>query len=292
MSLFPSLKVTEDTKNNNLDKPLQGSLFHSIEYELNGILKKIQDINNLNDKEIHDIIIRQYPMILNYDLFLQDNTTREQALMLFTNKRFLNCFISVIRLLELNNHQKVCLNKIAYDYYILPNNDPIVAELLYRLTTEVNTKEVTILSGMIGLRNAQILTMIRNSTFKEEKAVHRVNTFIIRSNLNIDVKQVVSIYCCLFERFTNVFIYTMLEPKLNELTTEQYVRFDTMSMAIIEMLDSLPSHDIEKVLMDYAFTIQMAKVSRVRFSIKTIQSKPRIITALKIVEAETGLVIP
>ena len=91
MSLFPSLKVTEDTKNNNLDKPLQGSLFHSIEYELNGILKKIQDINNLNDKEIHDIIIRQYPMILNYDLFLQDNTTREQALMLFTNKRFLNC---------------------------------------------------------------------------------------------------------------------------------------------------------------------------------------------------------
>ena len=37
MSLFPSLKVTEDTKNSNLDKPLQGSLFHSIEYELNEI---------------------------------------------------------------------------------------------------------------------------------------------------------------------------------------------------------------------------------------------------------------
>ena len=196
------------------------------------------------------------------------------------------------KFLDLDRHERICLNKITYDYYILPNKDQEVADMLYRLTTEVNGKEVIVLSGILGMHGAQILSMIRNSTFNEEKAVHRVNTFIIRSNLNIDVKQVVSIYCCLFERFTNVFIYTMLEPKLSELTTEQYARFDTMSMAIIEMLDSLPSHDIEKVLMDYAFTIQMAKVSRVRFSIKTIQSKPRIITALKIVEAETGLIIP
>ena len=208
MSLFPSL--VPDDKDKKLDTLQQGSLFHSIEYELTGIINKINNINNLDDKEIRDIIGRQHSMILNYDLFLQSNETRMQALYLFTNERFLKNFLEVIRILDLSKHEIICLNKIAYDYYILENKDQRIADLLYRLTTEVNGKQVTVLSGILGISGAQILAMIRNSSFKIEKCIHRVNTYIIKCNLDLTVQNIVDIYCFFFERFTYVFIYTMM----------------------------------------------------------------------------------
>jgi hypothetical protein len=87
--LFSSLK--KKTVTDNLDELHQGSLFHSIEYELSGILEKINNIDNLNDKEIKNIIVKQHSMILDYDLFLTSSETRSQAQALFTSKKFLRC---------------------------------------------------------------------------------------------------------------------------------------------------------------------------------------------------------
>lgn len=284
MKLFESLRV-EDKRNEELDKELQGSLFHSIEYELSGIVNKIKDINNLNDQEIRDIIVRQHVMILNYDLFLLSPETRSQALILFTNQRFLSNFLEVIRVLELSKHEKICLNKIAYDYYILPDHDKIISDLLYRLTTEVNGKEVIVLSGIYGLYNAQILSMIRNSTFKEEKAIHRVNTYMIKCNVDLTVEQIVSTYCFLFERFTYPFIYTMLESRVGGLSELQYKKFDSISIALLSMMNSLPSHDINKLLLDYGFTLKNLNYQYpVRFALKTAVGYPRILREIENIE--------
>ena len=291
MGLFPSLEIEE--KESSLNKLHQGSLFHSIEYEISDIINKIENINNLNENEIRQIIIRQHNMILNYDLFLTSPDTRAEAQMLFTNKKFLLCFLDVIRLLDLSQHEKTCVNKLAYDYYILPNNDPEISSLLYKLTTEVNGKEVIVLSGILGIQEARILAMIRNSSFKEEKNIHRVNTYIVKCNFDLSVKDIINIYYHLFERFTSVFTFTMMESKPIELSAFENKKFDNISIAILEMLNSLPESDIRKVINDYAFTIKMVKADTiVRFSIKSAARFTRVISIVKQTEIAENMVIP
>ena len=251
------------------------------------------NINNLDEEEIKKIIIRQHNMILNYDLFLMSPDTRTQAQVLFTNKKFLKCFLEVIRLLNISQHEKICINKLAYDYYIIPNNNPEISNLLYQLTTEVNGKEVIALSSIIGMNESRILAMIKNSTFKEEKAVHRVNTYIIKCNFDLSVKDIIIIYHHLFERFTNLFIYSMMEAKPNNLSPIENKKFDNTSIALLEMLNSLPEMDIRKVINDYAFTLKMVKTDTVvRFAIKSAVRFTRIISVIKQVEIAENINIP
>ena len=294
MSLFPSLYNDNDKSFDDLNQLQQGSLFHSIEYELSDIVKKIKNIDNLNESEIKKIIIRQHSMILNYDLFLMSNETRQDAQTLFKSEKFLKCFLDVIRLISLSSHEKICINKLAYDYYINPYGcDPRVCDLLYQLTTEVNGREVIVLSGILGLRDAQILSMIRNSTFNIEKAVHRVNTFLVKCNNDLSVTNIVNIYCHLFERFTDVFIYTMMESQPNSMTPLMKKKYDNISIAILEMMNSLTSSDIRKVLYDYGYILSMVKVNtKIRFALRTAERYNRIISVIKSIEIQDNIKIP
>ena len=282
MSIFKSLSVPDDSLD-ELKKQKTGPLFHTIEYEISDIVKKIENIDNLDIGEIKRIIIQQHQTILNYDLFLMSDDTRRDAQILFTNIRFLQCFLEVIRLLNLSYHEKICINKLAYDYYILPNNDQNVSDLLYQLTTEVNSREVTILSGILGIHDAKILAMIRNSSFKAEKSIHRVNTFIVKSNQDISVSSICSIYSLLFERFSPVFTYTMLEYT-DTLTQEQKQKYDSISIALLEMLNTLPENDIKKVLFDYNYMYSMRKDKPVRFRLKTAYRYKRILDIVSTIE--------
>lgn len=291
-NLFPSLSVDND-KSNDLDKIKDGPLFHSIEYELSSILNKIKDIDKLDDKEIRDIIVRQHKMILDYDLFLKSKETRLQAQLLFTNKRFLLNFSNVIKTLNLDKHEIICINKLTYDYYISGNTDKEIRDLLYLLTNEVNEKEVMVLSGIIGLNNARILSMIHNSSFNIEEVVHRVNNFIVKGWQDIDTECIVKIFCLFYDRFTYPFIYTMMESKPNNLTPEQNKQFDRISMAILQMTNSLPSNDMKKMLCDYAFTLNNVKPNTtVRFALKTASAYTRILNTIENIEVVEGLKIP
>lgn len=285
-NLFPSI----GGKEKELDKPVQ-HLFHTIEYELEGIVNKIKNINSFDQREIKDIIIRQHSMILNYDNFLSSNSKRELALSLFTDRKFLSCFLDVIRLLELTNHEKICMNKIAYDYYRLDIKDEEISTLLYQLTTEVNSKEVLALSGIIGIADARILAMIRNSSFKEEKVVHRINAFLVKYNkVELSLVQIVNIYCYLFNRITALFVQTMMEPKPSNLLPYEEKNFDKISIAMLELLNSMPSGQIKLVLQSYAHTLSLIQVNTtVRFAIKTAVQYDRIIRLVKEVEIESAL---
>lgn len=281
--LFPSIGSNDD-----LNKPVNRSLFNTIEYELGGILEKIKNIDNYNDKEIKEIIIRQHAMILNYENFLASKSSRECALSLFTNKNFLRCFLDVIRILEINDHEKICINKLAYDYYILPNKDIEVSDLLFQLTTEVNGKEVIILSGILGRTDAQILSMIRNSSFDEVKVVYRVNSFLKKYNVvDLSLQQMVSIYCCLFQRVTTLFVETMLESKPKDLLDYESINFDKISIAVIEIVNSMPSSEIKYVIKSYAYALSRINNNiEVRFAIRKLNKYERIIKIIDEVELE------
>lgn len=281
--LFPSIGY-----DNGLDKPINQPLFHTIEYELSGIVEKIKNIDNFNEKEIKEIIIRQHMKILNYDNFLGSKNSREYALSLFTNKKFLRCFLDVIRILEISDHERICINKLAYDYYILPDKDIEVSDLLFQLTTEVNGREVIILSGILGRTDAQILSMIRNSSFNEEKVVHRVNLFLVKYNaVSLSLQQLASIYCCLFQKVTTLFVQTMLETKSTNLSDYESQNFDKISIVILEIINSMPSSEIKSVIKSYSYTLStINKNIEVRFAIRQMIKYDRIIRIIKEVELE------
>lgn len=281
--LFPSMG--KDDNQEIINKPL----FHTIEYKMNDIVEKIENIDKFDEKEIKEIIIRQHQMILNYDNFLSSKESRSLALKLFTNKRFLICFLDVIRLLSINEHEKICINKLAYDYYCLPDKNEEISNLLFQLTTEVNGKEVVILSGILGLSDAKILSMLRNSSFEEAKVVPRVNNFIVQIPYELTMKNLADIYCNLFPRVTTLFVQTMLQVKNPEYSIFESKRFDEISIIMLEIVNSMPSVEIKKVLESYAYSLnKLTGNITVRFSIKNVTRYDRIIRVLKEVENEYG----
>lgn len=284
-NLFPSI-AKEDPVEEMLNQKVSGSLFNTIEYEISNIVKKIENIDDFSVDEIKNIILRQHSMILDYDLFLMSSETRSCAQKLFRNKRFLKILLDVIGLIELPPNEITCINKLAYDYYILPVNekDKETSDLLFQLSNIINYRKAIQLSSIIGIKGGQILAIISDSSFKQEKNVHRVNTFIIKCNIALSTQDVINIFLILYAKigFSKPFIYTMLESKPNNLTDDQLQRFDLISIAILDILNSMQADEIKSILMDYAFTLKMVKKDiTVRFSIK---SAKRYIRLLKIVD--------
>lgn len=284
MELFSSLKSLGFTpKDSSLDAPV--TWFHSIEYHISTILEKINSIDTLNEAEIKNIISRQHSMILNYDLFLKSDETRTCAQKLFTNKRFLEILSQIISLIYLSDEEIICANKLAYDYYRTENRDPEISKLLMEISFQINNILVIRLSAVVGMDAAKLLSMISNSSFKEEKRVHRVNTFLTKCNLNLSVQDFIDIYCIIFDKFRYVFVYTMLESKPNNLLPHQNRSFDNISLAMLAMLDSLTSADIKTVLYEYAYTLKLMKSDYiVRFALKTATTYPRILKVIEDIE--------
>ena len=296
MELFSSLKKGFDGNDivSGFGKEPKPVIFHSVEYQLETIVDKINNLDNLDENEIKQIIIRQHSMILNYDLFLKSDETRRVAQNLFTNVRFLKLFNDIVGLLDLSRDEIICANKLAYDYYVSPNNDKEVSELLLMISYQINSILVIKLSGKLGINGARILSMISNSSFKEEKNVHRVNTFLVRCGVELSIQDVVDIYCILYDRFTYPFVYTMLEVKRNDFDPIQLKNFDTISIAILTIVSNMTSQDIKSVMLEYGYTIRLLDPNtQVRFSIKKASSWARIIKIITAIEDEySDIVIP
>ena len=293
MGLFPIMNEESGVKSpdSKMNKVKETNLFHTIEYEFDTIVSKIRNIDNIDDNHIKDIIKRQHSLILNYDLFLMDSETRKEAQTLFSNKRFLTNLLDVIGLLDISYHEKICLNKLAYDYYQNDIKDPEVSNLLFQLTTAVNGRDVVVLSGILGMSGAKTLAMIRNSSFKEEKCIHRVNTYIIKCGMNLSTQSIINIYCFLFDRFSTLFNYTMLESAPSELSLTPYEldNYNSISLAIIAILDSMTLNDILTVVRNYAYMITNVSVNAIpRFRLDTIQN-PRIKEAVTQIKVEENL---
>lgn len=282
-----------DTFYKDDDKPIEPK-FEIVDYTIAAIVDKIKHINNLNEDEIKEIILKQHDTILNYSLFLGSSETRKQAQDLFTSKRFLKIFIKVINILNLSDHEITCINKLTYDYYIFPDKDPETFDLLMQISNIVNYRLVIRLSAYLGMNGARILAMIRNSSFKLEKVVHRVNTFLVRCNIELSTQAIINILCILFDHFTYPFTGTMIYVRQDALSKEESERFDNISMAILLMLNSMTSDAMRQVLSNYAFTIKLYDIKKVRFSLKAFTQYPRIQAVIKDIETDPidDLIIP
>ena len=266
--IFPSMKDSNKDK----EQPLYIPPFTTIEYELKTIVEKIRNINNLSESEIRNIIFNQYKMILNYDLFLSDPSSRKLAQELFTNNKFLKIFNDICNVLNLTNDEIICLNKLCYDYYTLDEKDSTIMNYLLAISYQINDDKIIRLSSILGINGARILSMISKSSFKEDKRVQRINNFIIKYNeIDLTLQNIIDIYCILYgDRFSILFTNTMGEAYIENLVDikEKY-RYTLITYAVILILESLTSDNISKVLYNYGFYLKLNKIEKVRISLKS-----------------------
>lgn len=257
-------------------------LFISKENKFGILVNTIKNINSKSDDEIKYFIYQEHLNILNYDLFMLHQDTRKVAQELFKNVRFLKLFLSVIGFVNLNRHEIICLNKLAYDYYLLDdeNKNDEVRDLLLTISYEINKKQVIQLSAILGINRARLVALIGNSSFKEEKSIKRVCNYLTKG-INLDeieltLQFVVDIILIFVNvHFTNIFISIMTDNTIVENENERKI-YNLISDAIINILESMTSEDIFKVLYDYYNYLKLVNTPNRRFRMKDVQCSARI----------------
>lgn len=224
--------------------------FSNIDYLIEDILKKFEDINNIDETELKDIIRRQYKLILNYDNFLSNN--REVAQKLFMNKKFLDCLLDIIGTLPLDREERICINKLCYDYLILKDKSSEILDMLLSISYYVNNITVIKLSSELPIKESRMLAIIANSSFNIDKNIHRINmflTWVLPYGYNIT-----NIYMILFDHMMYPIIYTLLDvdPNINN-NPEAKRNYDKITATILTLLLCMTSEDIYKVLTNYGY---------------------------------------
>lgn len=279
------------------DNPLNEiikSPIKTLEYTIEEVAARIDSMDELTDADIKNIIERQHEIFLNYKLFISLPEKRRSLQKLFTSLRFLKIFNSILGKLNLSKEEIICANKLCYDYYTCLTRDKDIINEYLIMSSIINFDLSIKLSPMVGVDGGKTLAMIYNSAFLLEKRVHRVHYFLLNYRFTeLSIQDIVNILCILFDSdFTKVFISMMMECKLPTYNYEQVKRFDDISSALITLVDSLTSRDMQMLLLDYGNYLRINNIVFVRFSLKSVIGKERIISSITQVESSSGLIIP
>ena len=276
MSIFQSLDKLDLEE---IEIPtLSGSLntsFSTIEYGYKTFLDKIID-GSLSDIQIDMDILINYYQYCDSDNF-ENADTQFVFRSLWTNQRYLESFLRVLPNLKLSLFEKSTIAKIAYDYYSsIPvaerlNSSNIVKMLLLEISKQVFSEKIIPLTTMMKEESALFIVLSRYSSFNIQKCVDRVNNMIIKLGYDFSVKQIIYIYSKLFiDCFSKLFIYTMVYiVDESTLTPIQIDLNNRISIAILVILNSMPTIEMNKVLNEYSSYCGLY-AKPVRFSLKTI----------------------
>jgi len=235
----------------------------------------LDNIDSISDSELFNTIRTGYTNIL--EETMNNDTTHLKAL---TNPRFLSVFIQVVGSTQLDLLHRICCNKLAYDYFTTSDTDQYIKQLFYSLSKMVNRD---IIPGLLSLGIpedlAVQLALARYSSTKEIVNVKRVNFIITTSPKEIMTLQtIVWIYEKLFDSFTPLFEGTMFDVYNDEeewVTEDIMEIYSTVSLAVLEIMNNMPSINIRKVLISYTGdfeTLYSKTPGAYRFSMKALSA--------------------
>lgn len=253
----------------------------------------LHNIDTFSDKELFMLLKDSYPSILS-DIFIEKN---EYYLQLFTNARFLSIMIQVVSSTNNISHiNRVYFNKIVYDYLTLDKKDQYIKQLLYSLSRMVNKDVLPRLLGL-GLQEdlAIYLSLARFSSQKEIVNVKRVNFVIMTSPIEIMTEQmIVYIYEKLFDRVTPLFIGTMIDNCKQDMSQDMEEIYSIISLAILDILNGMPTADIRKVLIAYVGDYQAVyHKSGYRFSMQCLSNDySRINSVVEALHSNENIYVP
>lgn len=251
---------------------VQIKLFDNPAYNTLVLEEKLRSLDSLEDREVYSLLRDGYESILS-TIFIDKN---RQYLDLFTNSRFVSILIQVMSSITNISHiNRTYINKIVYDYIVLQDSDPYIKQLLYSLSKTVNKDILPRLLGL-GLPEdiAIRLALSRFSSQKEIVNVKRVNFIIMTSPIEIMTEQmIVFIYEKLYDRFTPLFVGTMIDNCKSDMEGDMDEIYSIISLAILDILNVMPSNDIRKVLISYVGDFQaLYSKNGYRFSLQCLSN--------------------
>lgn len=255
----------------------------------------LYNFNNYTDSQIFNVIKECLDIIL-LEIFKKDDNNRNY-LNIITDSRFLSIFIRAVDATKLTYDQKIRCNKLAYDYMVSEHRDPEIERLFFTLSQVVNKESISLLTA-IGIPEnlADYMALSRFSSVKEEVNVKRLNFIIMSSDPKLmTVQNIIYIYEKLFDRVLPLFEGTMtdsINDDADYMTDDMWLVYSCISLAVLEIVNNLPSEMIISLLRAYyeTYTRYYGKITP-RFNINSISDDfSRILSCLKLLKIHENIV--
>ncbi|MBP5597637.1 MAG: hypothetical protein J6Y02_19860 [Pseudobutyrivibrio sp.] len=268
--------------------------FSTIGFSHQSFLNKLEDGSFGDNKIKSEIINGNY---FNYDFF-DDPKIRPIFQKIWTNKTFLK---NVIELLDSDKQYRdkiiasniTSINHIVYDYIVSENPDEEIMKLMYDVAKIVDYMYVINLCSIMPLDIAKLMPLARFSTFDIKTSIDRLNHTICTCGVDFSKKNIIYIYSIFFSSgFSTLFNATMT-TNIETFANRSYKKmYDMISLAMLDILESMTSADIYKVLHDYGEYVSLSKITTIRFSMRSLSDDYSRINGIILQLLDNGISIP
>ena len=256
--------------------------------------KKLEMIDQLEDKELYSILYNYYETILD-EIFDSKNN---KFVWLFTNPKFISTLTQVLYNVELKDKHKRRINKMAYDYLELKDTkDEYVQSLLIAMSKTANrTKIPNICALGIPESVAASLAMARYSSEKEIANVRRLNRILMNQPVETMTEQrIVDIYMVLFSHILPLFEGVMLDiVSPQNMGPQQSEIYGLITLAALDLMNELPINQIKYGLTLFSEDKRVLyPENRLRINLESCSENdyPRLLQAIDLLKHE-GVYIP
>ena len=293
MSFFKSLDNLEE----DLSQLDTNVTFTIVDYSYDKLLENIRS-GSFSPNKIQRLIKFSLKDLLDYSNF-EKVETRQLFQSLWTEPKFLIQFYGLLNkdanTLELvNSMYKYEINKLVYDYLALSTDDrdPEVTSLYSNIAAIVNAKDIIPLTSIMTPDSAKIIVVSRYSHLVAEQCVKNFNSTIVFSDMDLSLKDIIYIYSRFYaDDFSQLFCTTMTYNIDAKTDTGKKVN-DRISFALLYILNSMTSEDIDRTLMRYNGFLALYPTSYIRFSLRGLSKDfERVANRVEYL-ANEGIIIP
>lgn len=228
-------------------------------------------LDSLSDSDLYKMVCGAH-----LELFRRIMSKDSRYVTSVLNVKLLNILIQVATNIPLSMEERICCNKIVYDYMTYEGADEYMKGLVLSLAKAINKDIIPGLCGLgLDINLCIFLACARFSSMDISVCVKRVNFIIITQPKIIMTEQMIlSIFEKLYDKFTEVFETCMLETMDGSedwVTEEIEENFSTINLVLLDILNVMPSTSIIHVLRSYCDDYDLLhKGEPVRFDITNI----------------------
>ncbi len=234
----------------------------------------IKNIDTLTEEQIEGVIDTYLDVIV--EKTLSDDSRMGTIL---CNPKFVNAYCRVMRRTSIDFERRLFCNKLTYEYGIVDGHNEVILNKFREISAYVNHHQIIKLAGRgIPKKIAEDLVTCRFSSRHENVNVQRLNFSMCKYNCEIFTEQrIIWIYEDLFDRISDLFIYSMLEVyserELDDFGTDFGDIYGNISLAILVILNNMPSVSIRQVILKYLDAYEewfKKRQTKPRFSLRAL----------------------